>query len=39
MQRNSLLQDKNAVAYLGLTEPAKSDLVDQEATNEEDDFS
>lgn len=40
MQKNSLLTDKNVVAYLGSTETAESDLVDQEATNEvEEDFS
>ncbi|KAL2263460.1 hypothetical protein VTK26DRAFT_6667 [Humicola hyalothermophila] len=37
--RSSLLGDKNVAAYLGLTEPARSDLVDQEASNEAEDFS
>lgn len=39
MQRSSLLGDKNVVAYLGLMEPAESDLVGEEASNEADDFS
>lgn len=39
MQRSSLMEDKNVVAYLGLTEPANSDLVDEEGSNEADDFS
>jgi hypothetical protein len=39
LQRSSLLTDKNVVAYLGLTEPAGSDLAGEEASNEPDDFS
>lgn len=33
------MKSKNVVAYLGLMEPAKSDLVDEEASNETEDFS
>lgn len=39
MQRSSLLMDKNVVAYLGPMDTAESDLVDEEASNGEDDFS
>lgn len=39
MQRSSLLDDKNVVAYLGRMEPAASDLAVEEAANEADDFS
>lgn len=39
MQRSSLLEDKNVVAYLGSTETAGSDLVGDEASNEVEDFS
>jgi hypothetical protein len=33
------MENKNVVAYLGLMEQAESDLVDEEASNEADDFS
>lgn len=33
------MENKNVVAYLGLMEHAESDLVDEEASNEADDFS
>ncbi|KAK3325879.1 hypothetical protein B0H66DRAFT_573601 [Apodospora peruviana] len=38
-ERCTLLEDKTVVAYLGSMETAKSDLVDEEASNEDDDFS
>ncbi len=39
LQRSSLLADEDVVAYLGLKEPAESDLAADEASNEADDFS
>ncbi|KAK0719733.1 hypothetical protein B0H67DRAFT_484682 [Lasiosphaeris hirsuta] len=38
-ERSSLLADKNVVAYLGSMETAASDLVEEEASNEVEDFS
>lgn len=39
MQKNSLLEAENVVAYLGSMETSNSDLVGEEASNEADDFS
>jgi len=39
MQKTSLLNDENVVAYLGSTEAAESDLVGEEPSSEADDFS
>lgn len=38
-QRDSLMEAENVVAYLGSMETAELDLVDEEASNEVDDFS
>ena len=38
-QKRALLADENVVAYLGSMEVAKSDIADEAASNEPDDFS
>jgi hypothetical protein len=39
IQRAALASNENVIAYLGSMEVSQSDLVDEEASNEEDDFS
>ena len=39
MQKSQLMVDGEVVAYLGLMETAQTDLADDEASNEDDDFS
>lgn len=39
MQKSQLYLDKNVVAYLGSMEISQSELADDDAANQEDDFS
>ncbi len=38
MQKSQLMADEDVVAYLGLMETTQTELVGNEASNEEDDF-
>lgn len=39
LQKTQLLADENVVAYLGSMEVAQNELVEAEASNDEEDFS